>query len=130
MWKWILGLIIIVVMIEVYVFDFVIGRFGGMNTFLLTLFTSAIGLVMMRFEGRKVLEDARSQMQVRQIPGRTLVDGLSIFIGGLFLVLPGFLTDVVGFTMIFPLTRPLYRFLILRWLKKKMKNGNMTVYRR
>ncbi|OAB43256.1 FxsA family protein [Paenibacillus glacialis] len=130
MWKWILGLIIIVAMIEFYVFDFVIGRFGGMNTFLLTLFTSAVGLVMMRFEGRKVLEDARSQMQNRQIPGRTLVDGLSIFIGGLFLVLPGFFTDVVGFTMIFPLTRPIYRLFILRWLKKKMKNGNMTVYRR
>jgi len=128
--KWILGLIVIIAMIEIYVFDFVIGRFGGMNTFLLTLFTSVLGFVMMRFEGRKVLEDARSQMQMRQIPGRTLVDGLSIFIGGLFLVLPGFVTDVVGFTMIFPLTRPFYRLFILRWLQKKMKNGNMTVYKR
>ena len=128
--KWILGLVVIIAMIEIYVFDFVIGRFGGMNTFLLTLFTSVLGFVMMRFEGRKVLEDARSQMQMRQIPGRTLVDGLSVFIGGLFLVLPGFVTDVVGFTMIFPLTRPFYRLFILRWLQKKMKNGNMTVYKR
>jgi len=128
--KWILGLIVIVAMIEIYVFDLVIGRFGGMNTFLLTLFTSVVGFVMMRFEGRKVLEDARSQMQMRQIPGITLVDGISIFIGGLFLVLPGFFTDVVGFTMIFPLTRPFYRLFILRWIKKKMKNGNMTVYKR
>ncbi|MEC0089284.1 FxsA family protein [Paenibacillus macquariensis] len=128
--KWILGLVVVIAMIEIYVFDFVIGRFGGMNTFLLTLFTSVLGFVMMRFEGRKVLEDARAQMQMRQIPGRTLVDGLSIFIGGLFLVLPGFVTDVVGFTMIFPLTRPFYRLFILRWLQKKMKNGNMTVYKR
>lgn len=130
MWKWIMGLIIIIAMIEIYVFDFVIGRFGGMNTFLLTLFTSAIGLIMMRFEGRKVLEDARSQMKTGQIPGRTLVDGISIFIGGLLLVLPGFFTDAIGFTMIFPLSRPIYRLFILKWLKKKMKNGNMTVYRR
>lgn len=85
---------------------------------------------MMRFEGRKVLEDSRARMNAGQVPGRNLVDGLCVFIGGVLLVVPGFLTDIVGFTMVFPLTRPLYRFLILRWLERKMKDGKITIYRR
>jgi UPF0716 protein FxsA len=130
MWKWAWGLIILVAMIEVYLFNLVVGSFGGTKTLLLTLFTSVIGIVMMRFEGKKVLQDARLQMNSGQIPGRTLVDGLSIFIGGLLLMLPGFFTDIIGFSMIFPLTRPIYRLFILRWLKNKMRNGNMTVHKR
>ncbi|WP_438349620.1 FxsA family protein [Paenibacillus sp. FA6] len=130
MWKWAWGIIIVIVVAEVYLFNLVVGNFGGTKALLLTLFTSVIGLIMMRFEGRKVLQDARLQMNSGQIPGRTLVDGLSVFIGGVLLVLPGFLMDIIGFTMIFPLTRPIYRLLILKWLKSKMKNGNMTVYRR
>ncbi|AOZ93867.1 FxsA family protein [Paenibacillus crassostreae] len=129
MWKWVWGVIILVAILEIYLFDLVAGNFGGAKALLLTLFTSAIGYVMMRFEGKKVLEDARIRMNNGQIPGRTLIDGLCIFIGGFLLVIPGFFLDFVGFTMVFPLTRPVYRIFILRWLKNKMKNGNVKVYR-
>ncbi|HWO55709.1 FxsA family protein [Paenibacillus sp. JTLBN-2024] len=129
MWKWPLA-VLIVVAAEIYGFDLVASRVGAGNTFLLTIVTSVIGMVMMRFEGRKVLEDSRARMNAGQVPGRNLVDGLCVFIGGILLVVPGFLTDIVGFTMVFPLTRPLYRFLILRWLERKMKDGKITIYRR
>jgi len=129
MWKWPLA-VLIVVAAEIYGFDLVASRVGVGNTFLLTIVTSVIGMVMMRFEGRKVLEDSRARMNAGQVPGRNLVDGLCVFIGGILLVVPGFLTDIVGFTMVFPLTRPLYRFLILRWLERKMKDGKITIYRR
>lgn len=129
MWKWPLA-VLIVVAAEIYGFHLVASRVGAGNTFLLTIVTSVIGMVMMRFEGRKVLEDSRARMNAGQVPGRNLVDGLCVFIGGVLLVVPGFLTDIVGFTMVFPLTRPLYRFLILRWLERKMKDGKITIYRR
>lgn len=129
MWKWPLA-VLIVVAAEIYGFDLVASRVGAGNTFLLTIVTSVIGMVMMHFEGRKVLEDSRARMNAGQVPGRNLVDGLCVFIGGILLVVPGFLTDIVGFTMVFPLTRPLYRFLILRWLERKMKDGKITIYRR
>lgn len=129
MWKWPLAVLLIVVA-EIYGFDLVASRVGAGNTFLLTVVTSVIGMVMMRFEGRKVLEDSRARMNAGQVPGRSLVDGLCVFIGGILLVVPGFITDIVGFTMVFPLTRPLYRFLILRWIERKMKDGKITIYRR
>jgi len=129
MWKWPLA-VLIVVAAEIYGFDLVASRVGAGNTFLLTIVTSAIGMVMMRFEGRKVLEDSRARMSAGEVPGRSLVDGLCVFIGGVLLVIPGFLTDIIGFTMVFPLTRPLYRYLILKWLERKMKDGKITIYRR
>lgn len=130
MWKWLIAVIVILSAIEIYGFDLVASRVGGGNTFLLTIVTSAIGMLMMRFEGRKVLEDSRARMSSGQIPGRSMVDGLCVFIGGMLLVIPGFVTDIIGFTMVFPLTRPLYRFLILKWIEKKMKKGKITIYRR
>ncbi|MDR9856439.1 FxsA family protein [Paenibacillus sp. VCA1] len=129
MWKWPLAVLLIVVA-EIYGFDLVASRVGAGNTFLLTVVTSVIGMVMMRFEGRKVLEDSRARMNAGQVPGRSLVDGLCVFIGGVLLVVPGFITDIVGFTMVFPLTRPLYRFLILKWIERKMKDGKIKIYRR
>jgi UPF0716 protein FxsA len=129
-WKWLLAIIIILPVVEIYGFNLVASRVGGGNTFLLTIVTSAIGMLMMRFEGRKVLEDSRARMNSGQIPGRSLVDGLCVFIGGILLVIPGFVSDIIGFTMVFPLTRPLYRYLILKWLERKMKKGQFTIYRR
>ncbi|GIP27846.1 membrane protein FxsA [Paenibacillus sp. J23TS9] len=130
MWKWLLIVIIIVPTAEIYGFNLVASRIGGGNTFLLTLVTSVMGMLIMRFEGRKVLEDSRARMNSGQIPGRSLVDGLCVFIGGILLIIPGFLTDIIGFTMAFPLTRPFYRILILKWLERKIKKGNITIHRR
>lgn len=130
MLKWIVLAIIIIPAVEIFGFNWVADRIGGTNTLFLTIMTSVIGIVMMRFEGRKVLQNSKFQMDSGQIPGRNMVDGLCIFTGGILLVLPGFVTDIIGFTMVFPLTRPLYRFIILKWIKKKIDNGNMTIHRR
>ncbi|GAB6926639.1 membrane protein FxsA [Paenibacillus sp. JCM 10914] len=130
MFKWLLAAIIFVPAIEVFGFQFVANHVGGMNTFLLTLLTSAVGVAMMRFEGRKAMEDAKRNMNAGMVPGLSMADGLCIFIGGILLILPGFVTDIIGFTLVFPLTRPLYRFLLLKWMRKNMKNGKITFFRR
>lgn len=130
MWKWMLAAIIFLPAIEIFGFSVVAERVGGMNTLLLTLLTSAIGVAMMRFEGRKAMEDAKLKMNSGMVPGKTMADGLLIFLGGLLLIFPGFVTDIVGFTMLFPLTRPLYRILLLKWLKKNIKDGKITIFRR
>lgn len=130
MWKWMLAAIIFLPAIEIFGFSVVAERVGGMNTFLLTLLTSAIGVAMMRFEGRKAMEDAKLKMNSGMVPGKTMADGLLIFLGGLLLIFPGFVTDIVGFTMLFPLTRPLYRILLLKWLRKNIKDGKITIFRR
>ncbi|AHV96652.1 FxsA cytoplasmic membrane protein [Paenibacillus sabinae T27] len=116
--------------VELFGFILVSSWFGVSKTLLLLISTSLIGLLMMRFEGSKVLQDSRQQMQEGRIPGRTMLDGLCIFFGGLLLIIPGFITDIIGFTLVFPLTRPLYRGVLLKWIEKKMKNGTFTYYKR
>lgn len=130
MWKWLLAVVIFLPAIEIFGFSLVADRVGGMNTLLLTLLTSAIGVLMMRFEGRKAMEDAKRRANSNMVPGTSMADGLCIFGGGVLLIVPGFLTDIIGFTLLFPLTRPIYRFLLLKWMKKNIKNGKITIFRR
>lgn len=128
--KWIWAALFIIPAVELFGFIFVADQLGIFKTLLLMLATSVIGLLMMRFEGNKVLQDSKAHMQEGRVPGRTMLDGLCIFFGGLLLILPGFVMDIVGFTLVFPLTRPVYRLFLLKWIEKKMKNGTFTFYRR
>ncbi|MDQ0086998.1 UPF0716 protein FxsA [Paenibacillus anaericanus] len=128
--KWMILLIILVPTVEFWAYVEVAERLGIGKTIFLTLATSVIGGLMMQFEGRKVLVDAKAQMNGGQIPGRTMLDGICVFAGGLLLLLPGFFTDIIGFTMVFPLTRPLYRLPLMKWISKKMKDGSITYFRR
>jgi UPF0716 protein FxsA len=128
--KWLWAALFAVPAVELFGFIYVSSFLGAPKTLLIMLATSVIGLLMMRFEGKKVLQDSRTHMQEGRVPGRTMLDGLCIFFGGLLLILPGFVMDLIGFTLVFPLTRPLYRVFLLKWIEKKMKNGNVTFYRR
>jgi len=128
--KWIAGFIVIVPLVEFWGYVWVGERLGVGKTIFLTLATSVIGLLMMQFEGRKLMADAKSQMIGNQIPGKMMIEGLCVFGGGILLLIPGFVTDAIGFTMVFPLTRPLYRLLLMKWIGKKIKDGTITFFRR
>lgn len=128
--KWIALLIVIVPVVEFWGYAFVADRLGLGKTIFLTLATSVIGGLMMQFEGRKVMADAKSQINGGQVPGKMAIDGMCVFAGGIMLMLPGFVTDVLGFILVFPLTRPLCRALLMKWIGKKLKDGTITFYRR
>ncbi|MBG9793212.1 exlusion protein FxsA [Paenibacillus dendritiformis] len=128
-----IGILIVLTLIpalEIYGFLLVSGWIGGWNTFLLILLTSVIGAIIARYEAAQVWGDAQKQLQARQVPGRAVIDGLCILAGGVLLLTPGFFTDILGFTLVFPLTRPLYRHYLLKWIEKKMKDGSFIYYRR
>ncbi|MNO39439.1 phage T7 F exclusion suppressor FxsA [compost metagenome] len=128
--KWMLALIVIVPIVEFWGYVEVAERLGVGKTLFLTVATSIIGGIMMQFEGRKVMEDAKTQMNGGQVPGRMMLDGLCVFGGGFLLLLPGFVTDIIGFLLVFPLTRPLFRALLMKWIGKKLRDGSITVFKR
>lgn len=128
--KWIAVLIVVVPMLEFWGYVQVAEWLGVGKTIFLTLATSVIGGLMMQFEGRKVLADAKMQMNGGQVPGRMMIDGMCVFGGGILLLLPGFFTDAIGFALVFPLTRPLFRVLLMKWIGKKIKDGSITFFRR
>jgi len=130
MLKWILAAIIIIPAVEIWGIIKMAHWIGGGPTFLLILITGFAGAYFAKMEGRKALVDVQRQMQTGQPPGHAMLNGLCILAGGLLLLLPGFFTDIIGITLLFPLTRPFYRLTILRWLERKLRGGTLMIRRK
>lgn len=127
---WIMVALIVIPAIEVTGFMMVSDWMGIWNTLLLILLTGVIGAIVARYEWKQVWSGAQQQMQSGQMPGRAMIDGMCIMLGGFMLLTPGFFADIIGFTLVFPLTRPIYRHYMLKWLEKKMKDGKTITFRR
>ncbi|MFC4304798.1 FxsA family protein [Cohnella boryungensis] len=124
-----LAIVVLAVLIEIWGI-YMIGRWiGGFWTFVLLLATTVLGAYLIQTEGRKVWRQAQAQMQAGQMPGNTLLEGLCILVGGILLILPGFISDIIGITMVLPFTRSLYRLFIYRWLERLVRGGRFAVFR-
>ena len=111
---WIVFLALLVVPIaEIAVIVAVGTVIGGWRTFALLLVESALGAYLVKREGRRSWQGLRVALNTGKMPGRELADAALVLIGGTLLLTPGFLTDIVGFFFILPVTRPITR----RWLQ-------------
>jgi UPF0716 protein FxsA len=99
---------------EVVVFVLVANWIGPGPTILLTLATSALGVLLLGRQGTRALTELRSQAAERRPSGRALGDAGLVAVGGVLMLLPGFIGDVVGLLCLLPPTRPLVRGLIGR----------------
>jgi UPF0716 protein FxsA len=100
---------------------------GGMVTFGLLLIISLLGVWFIRIEGSRVWRQAQQQLQAGQMPGHSLLEGLCVLAGGILLIIPGFISDIIGLTLLLPMTRPMYRMFMYRWLERKVRNGSFTI---
>ena len=83
------------------------GEIGGWNTIGLVLLTAAIGAFLVKREGIATLQSAQQKLQQQQMPAQELIEGACLLVAGVLLVTPGFMTDIVGFTLVIPPTRKL-----------------------
>ncbi|MGY1745868.1 FxsA family protein [Blastococcus sp. SYSU D00695] len=105
---------------EVVVFVVVANWIGLGATILLTLLTSALGMLLLGRQGTRALTELRERASERRPAGRALGDAGLIAVGGLLMLLPGFLGDVVGLLCLLPPTRPLLRGLLGRLLASRL----------
>ena len=99
--------IIIVLIIEIYLFIKIGAQIGAFSTILLIFVTAATGIIYARYEGLNTLRSGFSQMIENKIPAYEMISGAAITFGAFLLIIPGFATDILGFLIIFPLTRKL-----------------------
>ncbi len=99
--------IILVPIIEIYLFIKIGAQIGAFNTILLIFFTAITGIFYARYEGLNTLRSAFSQIMQKETPAYEIISGAAITFGAILLIIPGFATDIVGFLIIFPLTRKL-----------------------
>ena len=101
-------LLVIVPIIEIYLFIKVGLYIGAFNTILLIILTAIIGIMYARYEGFNTLRSGMSQLIKNQMPVYEIISGAALAFAALLLILPGFATDLIGLLLIFPPTRKLF----------------------
>ena len=109
----IIGLIII----EIYLFISIGSEIGAFTTILLIFSTAIIGVYYARYEGLKTLKSGFVQLSKNEPPSYEILSGAGIAFAALLLIIPGFLTDLMGFLLIFPFTRKM----VFKKISKKFK---------
>lgn len=105
-------LFLVTPVVEIYVIIQVGQEIGAPATIALLVAESALGAWLVRREGRRAWHALRSAIGTGRLPGGELADAALVLVGGTLLLTPGFVTDIVGFLLILPLTRPLARRLL------------------
>ena len=114
-------LILLVPIVEIYLFIKIGSQIGAFNTISLILITAVIGIYYARYEGLNTLRSGISQMIRNEMPIYEIISGAAIAFAAILMILPGFLTDFLGIIIIFPWTRKLL-FKNIKINKKKEKN--------
>ena len=114
--------IILIPIIEIYLFIKIGSQIGAFSTISLIFVTAFVGIIYARHEGLNTLKSGFSQLVKNELPTYEIITGATIAFAALLLILPGFATDTLGFLLIFPLTRKLILGNYLGKLKKKTNN--------
>jgi UPF0716 protein FxsA len=115
-----LALFIVVPLAELYVILKVGDAIGVVPTIALLAVDSVLGSLLLRAQGRSVWRQFNETMAAGRVPHRELIDGVLVIFGGAFLITPGFLTDIVGLTLLIPPTRAVIRRLLARRLGRRI----------
>jgi len=108
-------------LIEIYLMIKVGGAIGAFNTIFLIFFTAIAGIFFARLEGFRTLRSGFQQLVKNELPVYEIISGATLAFAALLLIIPGFLTDIIGFLLIFPLTRKiLIKNISAKFDKKKV----------
>ena len=97
--------IILVPVVEIYLLIKIGSQIGAITTILLIFITAIVGVYYAKYEGLNTLKSGFSQLKRNETPTYEMLSGAAIAFAALLLIIPGFATDLLGFLLIFPLTR-------------------------
>jgi UPF0716 protein FxsA len=117
----ILLLILLVPVIEIYLLIKIGSQIGAITTILLIFTTAIVGIYYAKFEGINTLKSGFAQLSKNVVPAYEMISGAAIALAALLLIIPGFATDVLGFLIIFPITR---RLIFSKFITKLKSNKN------
>ena len=117
----------IIPVLELYLIIKVGGMIGALNTVLIILVTAIIGASLTKSQGLIVLSKIQQALNEGRIPGNELLHGLMILIGGATLLTPGFITDLIGLSMLIPHVRDFYIKIAQKIIKKRVETGRWDI---
>ena len=117
--------IILIPILEIYLFIKIGAQIGAFNTVLLIFITAVVGVYYAKYEGLNTIRSGFMQMVRNEVPAYEIISGAAIAFAAFLLIIPGFATDCLGFLLIFPFTRKLiFGNLSNKFKKKENKNNN------
>ena len=125
--KWLLCLLILIPAIEITVLIVSSHVIGLWYTFAMIIFTGIVGVYLAKRQGFKVLREIQFRLNRGEMPGDAVLDGIFIFVGGILLVLPGYVTDILGFIFVVPATRALLKPLVMKWIDWKFRKRTTII---
>ena len=114
-------------LIEIYLMIKIGGMIGAFNTIFLIFFTAITGVYFARLAGLSTIRSGFNQLIKNEIPIYEIISGAALATAALLLIIPGFLTDLIGFLLIIPATRKLFISAISSKFKNKKVNNNKDI---
>ncbi|MEA3454493.1 MAG: FxsA family protein [Candidatus Caldatribacteriota bacterium] len=118
-------LFVIVPVTELYILIEVGKRIGSLATIGIIIFTGILGAYLVKNQGFMILKKIQNDLNDGIMPGDSMIQGAIILAGGILLLTPGFVTDILGFIFLIPVSRKVVKKYLLKWLKGKIKEGNI-----
>ena len=113
--------VILIPLIEIYLFIEIGGQIGAGYTILFILLTAVIGLYFAKLEGINTIRSGMNQLTNNQMPIYEMISGAALAFAAVLLIIPGFATDIIGFLLIIPFTRNLlFKFITKKYEKTKV----------
>ena len=121
----ILLLIILVPVVEIYLLIKIGSQIGAITTIFMIFMTAIIGVYYAKYEGLNTLKSGFTQISRNETPAYEVISGAAIAFAALLLIIPGFLTDTLGFLLIFPISRKfIFNRLAKKFKSKETKKNN------
>ena len=114
-------------LIEIYLMIKIGGVIGAFNTIFLIFFTAITGIFFARLEGFRALRSGFDQLIKNELPIYEIISGAALAFAALLLIIPGFLTDTIGFLLIFPPTRKIFVNKFSKNVKRKNSLNNNII---
>jgi UPF0716 protein FxsA len=117
--------------IEIYLLIKIGGQVGAFNTILIVILTGLLGASLARLEGIKTMTKVRDSLNRGDLPAEEMLDAMLIFVAGVVLLTPGFITDLTGLALLVPKLRYWFKRWLRKkfdeWLKKTNGRGGMSI---
>ena len=113
-------IILLIPIVEIYLFIKIGSQICAFNTIFLIFTTAVVGIYYVKYEGLNTLKAAMKQIVKNEVPIYEIISGAALAFAAFLMILPGFLTDIIGLLLIFPWTR---KFFLKKISKRKQKNN-------
>jgi UPF0716 protein FxsA len=114
--------------LEIFLFIKAVQIYGFFHVFMATLTAFFFGLLIVKAQGRTLLFKVQAELQQGKVPAQTLINSALLFIGGTFIMVPGFFSDIVGILLVLPGSRHLMSLYVRTYLARKISSGTFRVF--